>query len=68
MMSETELTKANEAILVREWDADAFHERVLELEANGYVARRETYSIVPEMNPETGKIIHLYIIEMRSNA
>jgi hypothetical protein len=37
---------------------------VLELEADGYVARKETYRITPEMDPETGKIIHLHTIEM----
>ncbi len=52
-------------IIVRDWDPDAFHRRVLELEAEGYVTRRETYSITPEMNPETGEIIHLHAIEMR---
>ncbi len=51
-------------ILVREWDSDLFHRRVLELELKGYVARRETYTITPEMNPETGAIVHLYSIEM----
>ncbi len=50
---------------VREWDAEAFHRRVLELESEGYVARRESYSIIPEMNPETGEIIHLHTIELR---
>ncbi len=67
MMNDMELPRAKEVITVREWDSDAFHKQVLELEAKGYVARRETYSIVPEMNPETGKIIHLYMIEMRSH-
>jgi len=52
-------------ILVREWDSDTFHRRVIELEARGYVARQETYHILPEMNPETGEIIHLHTIEMR---
>lgn len=51
-------------ILVREWGASAFHQRVLELEAEGYIARRETYRITPEMNPETGVIIHLHVMEM----
>jgi hypothetical protein len=32
-------------ILIREWDNDKFHQRVLELESNGYVARRETYTV-----------------------
>ncbi len=50
--------------IVREWNSETFHRRVLELEAQGYVARRETYSITPEMNPETGEIIHLHSIEM----
>jgi hypothetical protein len=54
----------DDEILVREWDSDAFHRRVLELEADGYVARKETYRITPEMDPETGKIIHLHTIEM----
>ena len=56
----------SEAILVREWGEEAFHHRVLEFETRGYVARRETYRITPEMNPETGEIIHLHTIEMFS--
>lgn len=51
-------------LFVREWSADAFHQRVLELETKGYIARRETYRITAEMNPETGEIIHLHTIEM----
>ncbi len=54
----------DEVILVREWDADRFHARVLELEQRGYVARRESYRITPEMNPETGWITHVHSIEM----
>jgi hypothetical protein len=52
------------SLLIREWSADAFHRRVLELEVKGYVARRETYRITAEMNPETGEITHLHSIEM----
>ena len=33
----------SEAVLVREWGAEAFHHRVLEFETRGYIARRETY-------------------------
>ena len=51
-------------IVVREWNCDMFHRRVLQLESQGYVARRESYSVVAEMHPETGEIIHLYTIEM----
>jgi hypothetical protein len=54
-----------DVILVREWDADAFHRRVLKLEAEGYVSRLDTYDVTPEMNPETGEIIHLHTIELR---
>ena len=54
----------SDVIVIREWDADAFHRRVLELEARGYVARRETYRITPEVHPETGEIVHLYAIEL----
>ncbi len=53
-----------DVILVREWDADQFHARVMELENQGYVARRETYRVTPEMNPETGWITHLHSIEL----
>ncbi len=53
-----------EVIVVREWDADQFHARVLELEKQGYVARRETYRVMPEMNPETGWISHVHTIEL----
>jgi hypothetical protein len=55
------------AVLVREWGEDAFHHRVLEFEIQGYIARRETYRITPEMNPETGEIIHLHTIEIFSS-
>ncbi len=53
-----------EVVIVREWDNDAFHRRVLDLESQGNLARRESYSITAEMNPETGEIIHLYSIEL----
>lgn len=53
-----------DALVVREWGAETFHHRVLELETKGYVARRETYRITAEMHPETGEIIHLHTIEM----
>jgi hypothetical protein len=52
------------AIVVSEWDADAFHRRVSDLESQGYVARRETYRVMPEMNPETGRIVHLHTLEL----
>jgi hypothetical protein len=52
------------AIIVREWDADAFHRRVLQLEKEGYVCRRETYKVIAETNPDTGQIVHLHTIEM----
>lgn len=51
--------------LVREWDSDTFHQRVAELEAQGYEARRDTYRIVAETHPETGAVMHLHSIEMR---
>jgi hypothetical protein len=55
----------SDTILIREWDADVFHRRVLEFEAQGYQARLESYEVVPEMNPETGEIIHLHTVELR---
>ena len=54
----------SDAIIVREWGADEFHRRVLEYEKQGYITRRDTYRVTPEMNPETGEVIHLYVIEM----
>ena len=51
-------------LYVREWSADAFHQRVLDLETKGYITRLETYRITAETNPETGEIIHLHTIEM----
>ena len=56
--------RVDNLILVREWDADQFHARVMELEKQGYVARRETYRIAAEMNPETGWISHVHSIEL----
>src|SRR5262245_26843961 len=55
---------ASYAIIVSEWDADAFHRRVSELELQGYVVRRETYRVTPETNPETGRIVHLHTVEL----
>ena len=53
-----------DTIVVSEWDSDAFHQKVMELEAQGYVARRETYRITAEMNPETGIISHVHSMEL----
>ena len=54
----------DESVIVREWGSDAFHQRVIELEGEGYVTREGSYNIAPEVNPETGAIIHLHTIEM----
>jgi hypothetical protein len=55
---------ARNAIMISEWDADAFHHRVSDLELQGYVVRRETYRVTPETNPETGRIVHLHTVEL----
>jgi len=55
----------SKVILVREWDSDAFHRKVAELEAQGWEAARDTYRITPETHPETGVVVHLHSIEMR---
>ncbi|MBI4461395.1 MAG: hypothetical protein HY653_00670 [Acidobacteria bacterium] len=52
------------AMTVRAWNPDEFHRRVAELEQQGWQTRPETYRITPEMNPETGQLMHLYSIEM----
>jgi len=52
------------AIVVSEWDTDAFRRRVSDLELQGYVTRRESYRVTPEMNPETGRIVHLHTVEL----
>jgi hypothetical protein len=54
----------SDVLIVREWDPDVFHQRVTELEAAGYIARRESYAITAEMDPETGNIVHLHTVEM----
>jgi hypothetical protein len=54
----------NEPIFVRAWSAGEFHHRVLELEAQGYIARRETYRITAETDPETGDVSHLHVMEL----
>ena len=41
----------SKVILVREWDSDAFHRKVAELEAQGWEAARDTYLITPETHP-----------------
>jgi len=53
-----------QAVLINEWDSDSFHRKVLEFESKGYEARQESYHIRPEVDPETGEIVHLYSIEM----
>jgi hypothetical protein len=50
--------------LVRSWDVDDFHRQVAELERQGWQARRESYRVTPEMNPETGQVSHLHTIEL----
>jgi hypothetical protein len=62
--AENKSKDAGDAIVVFEWDTDAFHRRVSELALQGYVVRRETYRITPEMNPETGCIVHLHMVEL----
>lgn len=54
----------SETIIVREWDAEVFQRRVVDLEASGYAARLDSYQIIAEMNPETGEVTHLRIVEM----
>ena len=50
--------------VVREWDADVFHAKILELESKGWIAQRDTYRITAEMNPETGIVTHVHSIEL----
>jgi len=54
----------SQVTMVREWDADQFHAKVLELESKGWVSRRESYKITPEMNPETGVVSHVHSMEL----
>jgi len=54
----------SEVVQVREWGVDAFHKKVLQLESEGFVSRLESYRIVPEVNPDTGIVIHLHTMEM----
>lgn len=56
-----------DTLIVREWDSDAFHRRVLELESEGYTAIQSTYRILAEADPDTGQIIHLHTIELRKD-
>ena len=53
-----------EVLQVREWDSDAFHKKVLQLESEGYVSRLESYRIIPDMNPDTGIVVHVHTMEM----
>ncbi len=54
-------------VTVREWNADEFHRKVMELEAKGYVSRLDSYRVTAEMDPETGVIVHLHSIELNKN-
>jgi len=53
-----------DVLIVSDWDSESFHQKVLDLEAKAYLARRETYRVTAEVNPETGLVTHLYTIEM----
>lgn len=54
----------SQTITVREWDPEEFHRRVHELEAEGYVTCLDSYRVLPEMNPETGEVMHLRMVDM----
>jgi hypothetical protein len=54
----------SQVTLVREWDAEQFHAKILELENKGWITRKESYKIMPEMNPETGIVSHVHSIEL----
>ncbi|HVZ17018.1 MAG TPA: hypothetical protein VG897_07870 [Terriglobales bacterium] len=54
----------SQVTMVREWDADDFHAKVLELEQKGWTTRHESYKITAEMNPETGIVSHVHSIEL----
>ncbi len=54
----------SQVTMVREWDADQFHAKVLELESKGWETRKESYKITPEMNPETGFVSHVHSVEL----
>jgi hypothetical protein len=54
----------SQVTMVREWDAEQFHAKVLELENKGWIARRDSYKITPEMNPETGIVSHVHSMEL----
>jgi hypothetical protein len=54
----------SQVTMVREWNADDFHAKVLELENKGWQVRQESYRIIPEMNAETGIVSHVHSIEL----
>ena len=54
----------SQVVQVREWGVDAFHKKVLQLESEGYVSRLDSYRIVPDVNPDTGIVLHLHTMEM----
>lgn len=54
----------SQVTMVREWDADQFHAKVLKLEQQGWQSRRDTYKVTPEMNPETGIVTHVHSMEL----
>lgn len=50
--------------MIREWDPEEFHARIVDLEKKGWQTRRDSYKITAEMNPETGLISHVHSIEL----
>ena len=58
------LGQMSKVTVVREWNADDFHAKVLELEKQGWNTRQDSYRIIPEMNPETGIVSHVHTIEL----
>lgn len=51
-------------IYVRDWDCIRFYGRVRAKEAEGYIPRMESYTVMPDINPHSGELANVYVIEM----
>ncbi len=51
-------------IVVRDWDCIRFYGRVRQKEAEGYTPRLESYTVMPDIDPRTGELASVFVIEM----
>lgn len=52
-------------VVVRDWDIERFYGRVRRMEAQGFTPRPESYAVMADIDPETGDLACLFVMQMR---